>query len=56
MTGHATATVSVAGSAPFIGATDGGAPNSADAVKTFVDANIQITPATDTTRSARTTC
>ena len=39
------ATVSVAGSAPFTVATDGVAPNVADAVKTFVDANIQITPA-----------
>ena len=43
--GHATTTLSVAGSAPFTVATDGAAPNSGDAVKTFVDANIQITPA-----------
>ena len=40
--------VSVGGSAPFTVATNGVAPNSADAVKTFVNANIQITPATAT--------
>ena len=44
VTGHASSTLSVAGSAPFTVATDGEAPNSGDAVKTFVDANIQITP------------
>jgi hypothetical protein len=44
VTGHATSTLAVAGSAPFTVATDGVAPNSGDAVKTFVDANIQITP------------
>jgi len=46
VTGHASATLSVAGSAPFTVQTNGVAPNSADAVKTFVDANIQITPPT----------
>ena len=35
------------GSAPFTVATDGVAPNSGDAVKTFVDANIQIAPLLD---------
>jgi hypothetical protein len=44
VTGHASATLAVAGSAPFTVQTDGVAPNSADAVKTFVDANIQINP------------
>ena len=48
VTGHATSTLSVGGSAPFTVATDGAAPNSGDAVKTFVDANIQITPPTAT--------
>ena len=48
MTGHATATLSVGGSAPFTVATDGARRTAADAVKTFVDANIQITPATAT--------
>jgi hypothetical protein len=48
VTGHASATLSVAGSAPFTVQTDGVAPNSGDAVKTFVDANIQITPPTAT--------
>ena len=43
VTGHATSTLSVNGS-PITVATDGVAPNSGDAVKTFVDANIQITP------------
>jgi hypothetical protein len=44
VTGHATSTLSVNGSAPFTIATDSVAPNSGDAVKTYVDANIQITP------------
>jgi uncharacterized repeat protein (TIGR01451 family) len=44
VTGHASSTLSVGGSAAFTVQTDGQAPNSADAVKTFVDANIQITP------------
>jgi uncharacterized repeat protein (TIGR01451 family) len=44
VTGHASSTLSVAGSANFTVATDGVAPNSGDAVKTFVDANIQISP------------
>ena len=44
VTGHASATLSVGGSAPFTRQTDGQAGNSGDAVKTFVDANIQITP------------
>ena len=57
VTGHATATVSVAGSAPFTVATNGVAPNGADAVKTFVDANIQITPGDGHQPGrARTTC
>ena len=46
VTGHASSTLSVAGSAPFTVQTDGVLPNSGNAVKTFVDANIQITPAT----------
>src|SRR5262249_5825497 len=48
VTGHATSTLSVAGSAPFTVQTDGVAPNSGNAVKTFVNANIQIAPATAT--------
>jgi uncharacterized repeat protein (TIGR01451 family) len=44
VTGHAKSTLSVAGSAAFTVQTDGVAPNSGDAVKTFVDANIQISP------------
>jgi hypothetical protein len=48
VTGHATSTLSVAGSAPFTVQTDGVAPNGPDAVKTFVDANIQISPLTAT--------
>ncbi len=47
VTGRATSTLSVNGSAPFTVTTDGQAPNSADAVKTFVDANIQISPLSD---------
>ena len=45
MTGHATATLTIGGK-PLTVATDGTNGNSADAVKTYVDANIQITPAT----------
>src|SRR5204862_6009991 len=45
VTGHAAATLTVNGVA-FTIQTNGVAPNSGDAVKTFVDANIQITPAT----------
>ena len=48
VTGHATSSVSVMGSAAFTVATNGVAPNSADAIKTFVNANIQITPANAT--------
>src|SRR5262249_35705134 len=48
VTGNATATVAVMGSAPFTVTTNGTAPNSGTAVKTFVNANIQITPATAT--------
>jgi hypothetical protein len=48
VTGHASSTLSVNGSTPFSVATDGTSPNSGDAAKTFVDANIQITPATAT--------
>jgi hypothetical protein len=44
VSGHASWTGSVAGSAPFTLETNGQAPNSGDAVKTFVDANIQISP------------
>jgi len=44
VTGNASWTGSVSGSAPFTVMTDGVAPNSGPAVKTFVDANIQITP------------
>ena len=46
VTAHASSTLSVAGSAAFTVQTDGVAPNSGNAVKTYVDANIQITPAT----------
>ena len=48
VTAHATSTLSVNGSAPFTVATDGTAGNSGDAVKTFVNANIQINPPTAT--------
>src|SRR6266536_3942375 len=44
VTGHAASTLSVAGSAPITVETDNVAPNSGNAVKTYVDANIQITP------------
>ena len=44
VTGHASSTLSVAGSAPFTVQTDGVAPNSGDAVKTFVNARILIAP------------
>jgi uncharacterized repeat protein (TIGR01451 family) len=44
VTGHAAAVLSVAGSAPFTVATNGQGQNSADAVKTFVDARIHISP------------
>jgi len=43
VTGHATATVTI-GSDDFTVSTDGTAPNSGDAVKTFVDARISIAP------------
>ena len=46
VTGTATATITVAGSSVTL-STNGVAPNSGPAVKTFVDANIQITPPTD---------
>src|SRR5262249_56298964 len=45
VTGHATATISIGGKNVTV-QTDGVAPNSGNAVKTFVDANIQVTPAT----------
>jgi hypothetical protein len=48
LTCHASATLSVGASAPFTVQTDGAAPNSGDATKTWVDASIQITPATAT--------
>ena len=54
VTGHATSTLSVVGSAPFTVADRRHRPNSADAVKTFVDANIQITPPTATNRVGQT--
>jgi hypothetical protein len=44
VTGHAAAVLSVAGSVPFAVATNGQGANSPDAVKTFVDARIQISP------------
>ncbi len=43
MTGHASATVTI-GTDEFDVATDGEGSNSEDAVKTFVDASIEITP------------
>src|SRR5207248_6222200 len=43
VTGHATATLPVDGRSITV-ATDGQADNGSDAVKTFVDANIQISP------------
>jgi RTX calcium-binding nonapeptide repeat (4 copies) len=42
--GHAVSILSVNGSPLFAVVTNGLPPNSSDAVKTFVDANIQITP------------
>ena len=48
VTGHATATLSVGASASFSVETDGTSPNSGDVVKTFVDANISITPLSKT--------
>jgi hypothetical protein len=48
VTGHASSLLSVAGSAAFTVETDGTSPNSGNAVKTFVDANISITPLTAT--------
>src|SRR5262249_54094077 len=45
VTGHATATIQVGG-LPLTVSTDGQNGNSADGVKTYVDANIQITPPT----------
>jgi hypothetical protein len=50
VTGHASATLSVGPAPPAVVTvqTDGTGLNSGDAVKTFVDANIQITPQTDT--------
>ena len=50
VTAHASSTLSLAGSAPFTVSTNGVAPNSADAVKTFVNAKISITPSTATNR------
>jgi hypothetical protein len=49
VTGHATSTLHLGNPAATVTvATDGVGQNSGDAVKTFVDANIQITPATAT--------
>src|SRR4029453_6513329 len=45
VTGHATATLTIGGVSITV-STNGAGGNSGDAVKTFVDANIQITPAT----------
>jgi hypothetical protein len=50
VTGHATSTLDFGGGVHVTVATDGTGGNSLDAVKTFVDANIQITPATATNR------
>jgi hypothetical protein len=47
VTAHATATVTIDGT-NFPVATDGTAPNSGDAVKRFVDAQIDLSPLTDT--------
>ena len=47
VTGNATATITVAGGSVTL-TTNGVAPNSGPALKRFVDANIQITPALDT--------
>lgn len=44
VTGHASWTGTLGTPSPFTVETDGAAPNSGDAVKTFVDANISITP------------
>jgi len=44
VTAHASATLSINGSAPITAATDGTGANGSDAVKTFVDANIQLAP------------
>jgi hypothetical protein len=51
--GHATSTLSVGGVSITV-ATDGVAPNSGDAVKTFVDANIHINPPTATNPTGTT--
>jgi hypothetical protein len=48
VTGHASWTGTLGTPSAFTVETDGVAPNSGDAVKTFVDANIQITPQTAT--------
>jgi hypothetical protein len=51
VTGHASSTLSIGSpAATFTVQTDGTGLNSGDAVKTFVDANIQITPANATNR------
>src|SRR5262249_52622052 len=47
VTGHATATLTINGTAVTV-ATDGTNGNSIDAAKTFVDANVQISPLTAT--------
>jgi hypothetical protein len=47
VTGHASSVVTINGLANPV-ETDGVAPNSGNAVKTFVDANINLTPGTDT--------
>jgi hypothetical protein len=47
VTGHASSVVTINGLANPV-ETNGVAPNSANAVKTFVDANISLTPGTDT--------
>src|SRR6185503_5983650 len=44
VTGHAAATIDFGGGTTVHVETDGVAPNSGNAVKTFVDANIQIGP------------
>ena len=55
VTGHASSTLSVGRLGPFTVADGRRRPNSGDAVKTFVDANIQITPRRRRTGSARRT-
>jgi len=50
VTAHASSTLAISGSAAFTVSTDGVSPNTGDAVKTFVNAKISITPSTATNR------